>query len=345
MDKVNSNSASNEPRTPAWPINLGIGLATGIILGMLIASWGLRHENWQKAGLETVAAVMLVIVFVITAIASSVATFVRNGFRCSRLALIIVISIFVVVLVGIELFLEPIRARRTRIEKLTATGANFDYAPGPESRLVIFLGNEKYFRDVINVRWDCEEISNPDLTALNGLDAIETLWLTGIKCPPSNLEPLQSLPRLRELNLQGINISGDALLPLENNPCLTCLNIMDCHISDKSWECIGKINSLNGLNVYRTPVKDSELKYLANLTKLTSLNLNNTLITNDGLAFLGNCSNLQFLVLEESNITDQGLKHLGGLTKLKLLDLRGTYVTDEGIKELQQILPMCKISK
>ena len=109
---------------------MGIGLATGIIIGMLIASWGLRQENWQEAGVETVAVVMLVIVFLITVVATSAAAFVRNGFRCTRRALVIAISIFVAPLIGVELFLKQTRDQRTSIAKLTAAGATVYFQPG-----------------------------------------------------------------------------------------------------------------------------------------------------------------------------------------------------------------------
>jgi hypothetical protein len=320
MNVPNTNAEAKKLKQPTWQVNLGIGLATGIILGMLIASWGLRQENWQKAGLETDAAIMLVIVFVISALVAFGTAFVRNGFRCSRWAIVIAISILSVALLGIVLFLEPTSVQRASMAKLTAAGAKFSYVPGDESGLEIVLG-EQYFRDVVSVDFDYRKTPNPDLTCLQGLSALKYIDLLGIKCPPTDLEPIKALP------------------------CLTNLWLNECQLSEKSWECIGKINSLNGLSLYLTPVRDSELKYLANLTNLRYLNLSETLITNDGLAYLKNMSNLQHLFLVKTNITDQGLNNLGGLTKLKVLDLRGTQVTDEGVEALQQLLPNCDIKR
>jgi len=320
MNAPNPNSEAKKPKQPTWPVNLGIGLATGVILGMLIASWGLRQENWQKAGLETVAVVMFVIVFVISALVAFGTAFVRNGFRCSRWAIVIAISIFAVVLGGIYLFLEPNRAQRASIAKLTAAGAKLDYTPGPESGFELLFGKQ-YFRNVVSIDLDCRKTPNPDLTCLQELSALKYIDLLGIKCPPTDLEPIKALP------------------------CLTNLWFNECQLSEKSWECIGNINSLNGLSLNLTPVKDSELKYLANLTNLRYLNFSATLITNDGLAYLKNLSNLQDLFLVKTNITDQGLNNLGGLKKLKVLDLRGTQVTDEGVEELQQLLPNCDIKR
>ncbi len=275
MNAQNTTSETKKPRTTSWLVNLYIGLATGVIIGMLIASWGLRQENWQKAGLETVAVVMLVIVFVITALVAFGTAFVRNGFRCSRWALVIAISIFAIVLGSLFYFLEPTSAQRASIAKLIAAGAKLDYEQGPESGLEILIG-EQYFKDVVYVAWDCRIIPNPDLKCLQGLSALKHLSIFGIKCPPTDLEPIKALP------------------------CLTNLYLDECQISDKSWEYIGKINSLDVLYLYMTPIKDSGLKNLANHSNLTCLDLTETLITNDGLAYLKNLSNLQYLFLGNS---------------------------------------------
>jgi membrane protease YdiL (CAAX protease family) len=145
MNVPTPNSEAKKPKQPTWPVNLGIGLATGIILGMLIASWGLRQENWQKAGFETVAAVMLVIVFVITALATFGTAFMRNGFRCSRWAIVIAISILALILIGVELFLEPTRVQRASITKLIVSGAKVLYEKENEPGLAAFFGRPLSF--------------------------------------------------------------------------------------------------------------------------------------------------------------------------------------------------------
>ncbi|MGA2799267.1 MAG: hypothetical protein ABSE63_16930, partial [Thermoguttaceae bacterium] len=209
MNVPTPNSEAKKPKQPTWPVNLGIGLATGIILGMLIASWGLRQENWQKAGFETVAAVMLVIVFVITALATFGTAFMRNGFRCSRWAIVIAISILALILIGVELFLEPTRVQRASITKLIVSGAKVLYEKENEPGLAAFFGRQ-YFENVTFVIWDCKEIAQPDLTYLHGLNSVNTLILENVKCPPTDLEPLR-LTNLQYLGLQYDNITDQGL--------------------------------------------------------------------------------------------------------------------------------------
>jgi uncharacterized protein YjeT (DUF2065 family) len=322
MDAPNPNSEAKKPKQPAWPVNLGIGLATGIILGMLIASWGLRQENWQKAGWETVAAVMLVVVFLITAIVTSTAAFVRNGFRCSRWALVIALSILALVLVGLWPFLRPILAKRAMLAKLTAAGAHFECRGAHSSGVEILLGHP-CFRDVYLINWDCSSTPRPDFACLHNLSSLQFLDLTSIKSPPTDLEPLKSLPSLESLGLQG------------------------CELSDTSWECIRNISSLKRLDLYDTQINSSELKQLAELPRLNRLTLDpcGGAISDDELAALGDLSNLTILRLVYARITDQGLMHLGKLTKLRYLDLRDSEVSDKAVQELQKTLPNCTIQK
>jgi hypothetical protein len=236
MNAPNPNSESNNLRTPAWPVNLGIGLATGIILGMLIASWGLRQENWQKAGFETVAAVMLVIVFVITALVAFGTAFVRNGFRCSRRAIVIAISIFAVILVGLELFLEPTRAQRESIAKLIASGANVLYEKENEPGLAAFFGRQ-YFENVTFVIWDCKEITQPDLTYLHGLNSLNILILENVKCPLTDFEPLR-LTNLHYLGLQYDNITDQGLKRLGGLTKLKQLDLRGTQVTDEGVKAL-----------------------------------------------------------------------------------------------------------
>jgi hypothetical protein len=209
---------------------------------------------------------------------------------------VIAISIFAVVLVGLELFLEQSRVQRASIAKLTAAGATVYYPPGRASGLAILIG-EQYFLDVVLVEWDCSDIPNPDLTSLLGLNGLKYLTIKGVKCPPSDLVSIQALP------------------------CLTELFFIQCQFSDESLECMGKINSLDTLNLFQTPINDSGLKELAHNPNLRCLISHSPVITNDGLAHLKNLSNLQVLDLSYTEITNQGLKHLGEISNLTVFGL------------------------
>lgn len=366
MNVPNQTSAATKPNQPTWLANLGIGLAAGIIIGMLIASWGLRQDNWQKAGPPTVAVVLFVIVSVLTALVSFGTAFVRNGFRCRRRALLVTISIFAAVLGGLLLFLEPTRVQRVSAAKLKAAGANIRYESKHDCGLKKLLG-EEYFEGISDVEWNCETILNPDLTVLKGLDALETLELTGIKCPPSNLESLRSHPRLKHLYLRRINFSDNTLLPLGNNPILTdlylenCqlkdksfiennnnlaeLYLLDCQINDKTLESIGNMRGLTNLDFLNNTLNDSGLQHISKLTQLKELSFVGTSFNGDGLANLNRLVNLEILILNLSNIADPELKHLVGLTNLKKIILIDTQVTDEGVDALKQFLPNCAIIK
>ena len=321
------NPGKNVPKLPSWPINLGIGLATGIILSMLVASWGLRQENWQKAGVPTIAAVMFVAAFLITVLATTAAAFVRNGFRCTRRAIVIAISILVLALLSLNIFLAPTRAQRAAIAKLTATGAKIYYDDRQRSGLAMLFGDQ-YFCDVTGVAWDYHGAPNPDIDigCLRTFSSLQSLALAGIKAPPTDLEPLKSLPSLRDLSMR------------------------ECELSDESWETIGNISSLSSLELYNnSQISSPGLKYLANPPRLTFLLLaNDRTITDEEFAALGDISSLTYLVLWCPDIADQRLMHLSRLTKLRqleLLDLQNSQVSDKTVQELQKTLPNCTIRK
>jgi hypothetical protein len=368
MNAPDPNSKTKTAKPLSWQVNLGIGLATGIILGMLIASWGLRQENWQKAGRETVAVVMLVIVCVITAIVASGTAFVRNGFRCSRWAIVIAISIFAVVIGSIFIFLETTRVQRASVAKLTAAGAKFDYEQRPESGLEILLGeqNIKYFKNVVSVEWDCGKIPNPDLSFLNGLDAIEKLWLNGIKCPPTNFTPLKSYPRLRALTLKSINISDDASLSLENNPELRELFLQSINISDHARLSLINNPKLREIDLQSINLSDDAFLYLENnpslkelyfmdchindkswesigmMHSLTNLGLRNTPINNSGFQQISKLAQLKEIDLSFYDSDDE-IAHLKSFVNLEILFLDQVKITDQGLKYLVALTNLKKI--
>jgi hypothetical protein len=292
------NPPGEEPKTttptrPTWPQNLGIGLLAGIILGMLIASWGLRQENWQEAGFPTVGTVMFVIVVTIVAVVSCGVGLVRNGFRCSRRALVITIAVFAVLLLGLEHFLEPTRAQRASAAKLKAAGAAIVYTHNHDCGIKTLLG-EEYFEDVRHVTWHFKNGSNPDLSYLEGMNRLQSLQLLGLKRPPSNLESLKASPQLTHLSFVG------------------------CQITEQSLECIGQIHHLTALLFSGTPVTNSALKTISQLTQLRILSFCNVpgevftgkYITDQGLEQLVGLTKLQQPDLPFSKTTYDGREFL-----------------------------------
>ena len=190
---------------------------------------------------------------------------------------------------------------------------------------------------------------------LQGLHALEELWLFGTQVGDGGMSYIGDLTNIRRLSLSGqVSTTGLAeLVGLERLEQLWLTGVADAGLVH-----VGTLQSLEGLTV-TGPVTDDGLASLAGLDQLETLGLGNTGVEGPGLRHLSDLAELralrlgrspvhgeglahlprglQLLGLNGTRVTDDDLRNLSGMSELRFLDLRSTRVTGPGLVHLQQL--------
>lgn len=144
---------------------------------------------------------------------------------------------------------------------------------------------------------DCQSAGVTDLTGMEHLTAVETVWLnnnSGI----ASLDPLANLTTTRRLGLNNAGVSDTDLAALSQLTSLTSLGLASNGITDLS--VVAGFPDLRSLHVRNNGITD--LSDLAGLTGLTGLHLGENDIAD--VSDLAGLSNLEHLYLNDNQITD-----------------------------------------
>jgi RNA polymerase sigma factor (sigma-70 family) len=161
--------------------------------------------------------------------------------------------------------------------------------------------------------------TDADLEYLNGLTALQCLYLFATTVTDAGMEYLTGLTALEGLDLSGTQVTDAGLGHLEGLTALRTFKL--------GW----------------TAVTDAGLAHLKGLTALQHLDLSETNVTDAGLEHLKGLTVLRQLGLSNTQVTDAGLEHLKGLTALSRLDVRGTQVSGAGVDQLKKSLPNVQV--
>ena len=173
-------------------------------------------------------------------------------------------------------------------------------------------------RDLENLQWYVEGLSQTELTAICRLTGLRSLAFGGGSRNRGMLEvdawsPLASLEQLENLTL----------------------STMD----DQRLTAIGNLTSLVKLSLPGTSITDAGLAHVASLANLVELKLNETAINGDGLQHLAGLDDLHNLLLNDTEVNDDAVPHLLQFKSLNRLELSGTDITADGIARLRAGLP------
>ncbi len=184
------------------------------------------------------------------------------------------------------------------------------WAPG---WLVRSLGRDAFASIAYVDLTDCA--SDELLVAVEKLDGIEELVLTGGKTTDAGLTRLRRLSRLRYLDLS------------------------NTETGDVGVSYLSGLTNLQRLNLSRTRITDRGVQYLTKLTRLEELYLDYDDVGDPGLVHLAGLVRLRSIGLGFSYVSDAGLALLNGLSRLEKLDLIGTRVKEFGAQEARRRIP------
>jgi hypothetical protein len=189
---------------------------------------------------------------------------------------------------------------------------------------------------------DCP-LTDDELQALAGAEALRWLHLERVGITSDGLRVLERLPRLEVLRLPSTRIDDSGLARIGTLTDLHWLDLRDTRVGGAGLAHLRALRQCGWLDLSGTDVDDEALRPLAALTRLERVQLGRTAITDAGLVHLRPLTNCRHLALEQTRVSDAGLDQLKPLTGLRTLKLRGTAVTAQGAQRLREALPACKI--
>lgn len=180
-----------------------------------------------------------------------------------------------------------------------------------------------------------QAITDAGLVHLEGLTALHTVDLHGLRIDGSGLRHLAGANRLQYLSLNRCQITDEGLATVKDFPILIRLELRDTLITDAGLENLKSLPRLQVLWLDGTRVDGSFCQHLVQPSPLDGLSLGSTSVNDDSLANVCKAESLAFLFLRNTSVTDAGLIHLQGLQKLGHLDLSATQVRGAGLKHLK----------
>jgi Leucine-rich repeat (LRR) protein len=189
--------------------------------------------------------------------------------------------------------------------------------PGP-TWLKSLIGPE-YFREVVLVNMQSNEVSLEFVELINGLQDIQWLSFADSNCQDAHFFGLRPWPKVRILYLSKTKV-GSATLPL-----------------------LGKCRSLEYLDLSHTQVTNENTSALAGLRHLEVLRLEGTSMGDVGVASISESQSIEYLDLSDTDISDQALSHVQRMKSLRTVLLVHTRVSYEARRELADKLPELEI--
>jgi len=162
-------------------------------------------------------------------------------------------------------------------------------------------------------------VSNPKLTGIGALTALQVLRLRLPDIDDRSTEALSKLTGLRVLDLSNTKVSDEGLANL------------------------GKLTELRDLRLGRTRITKHGLAHLAKLTHLETLHLDHTDAVDEGVAALAGMPALKELRLDGTLVTDAVIDTLLTFENLERVSLANTVVTRGGVARLETLPKLAAI--
>ncbi len=213
--------------------------------------------------------------------------------------------------------------------------------------LVARIG-EEYFREVYEVDFYEETMTDDELIPVGTLGRLQVLRLAGSKLTDAGLAHLKGLSHLRELNLEMATfpLTDASMIHLAR---LTALRKLDLHsstlsgfkiqhrISNVGLAQLSKLVNLEEIALDgRSGISETGLMHLAKLPHLKHLTILYPIEINDAcLAEIAKMFALEKLIIGYGPITDAGVAQLAALTHLRELSPQGNAVTGTFLKDIR----------
>ncbi|MCE9556442.1 MAG: hypothetical protein K8T91_24095 [Planctomycetes bacterium] len=195
-----------------------------------------------------------------------------------------------------------------------------------------------------------------ELGWLSGLQALESLSLSGLPVTDDQIRGVAELKHLQDLDLGDTNVTAASLPYIAQCSRLTSLNLGRTRIGgansgDSDFashaKTIGKLRQLKQLALY--DLKDLDNSFakaipFAELTKLEFVSLSDTAISDEGLSGIQYARSLQVIRLSNTKVTEAGLRSLVSLPMLTLIRADDTKVTSSEAQSLMQQRPNLEIT-
>jgi hypothetical protein len=250
----------------------------------------------------------------------------------TRLAEILVTSVFAFSLSGSITFVSEEADTRSPADRLENIGARVEYEDDDPDKAIISI------EVLVN---PLDEVSAKDFAVVGELSSLREARLTGAKIDDRYVEYLTGLKRLEELELVDTRITDKGLKALSQIKTLKRLVVaFSPLVTDAGVENLAKLANLEELVLTDVPgLKGLGLAALQGTTKLRTLDLSWTGVTDDGLTALKGHKSLQHLVLEECPISERSLQAVATMPKLRELSLEETKVSRAQVEQFRKARP------
>jgi len=314
------------------PDRFVIGLL--IVEGLLWLSERLGWLAWHKGYAALVAVATVGAVFLSMLLWFAVALVFRLRFQFSIRSMLVLTVVVTLPFSWLAVEMKRAKEQKAALAVLVETGGGYeydwrfdasgDYASKPEPPVPEGLWRPlgiDFFAEVVRasvVSTPTRQVTNPDLSPLERLRHLRSLWLDRSQLTDAELEHLKSLSQLKSLSLSDTKVTDRGVQQLTGLRQLECLNLDGCNITDLGLEYIITFPELKYVSLCRTRIMDGDQK-IAKLTHLRDLRLDRTYIT------------------------DAALRSFKVLTELKYLFISSPNIAQNGVKDLQRALPTCLI--
>ena len=323
---------------------------TALLVATLLAcvfvvflTWWMR--DWQWTPTLPLPAVLVTLLLVLPT-----GEFIRNRFRLSLRALLILLTATAVLLGVTGSNGHRARNQRLAVESVLAYRRPHKDLMGPQAYVSYFRtesvhGNEfvttedgwtipewsvqllgkDWFFPVTDAQFDYQDLSAPDALLGVDLSPFPSLSFHGCVMGDAAIARLVSLNRLKELRLIHCSLNDGHLAALGGMSQLTSLQL-------------GNLNS----NVWGPMPPPSEfssagLGKLESLQQLKWLGLSNLKIDGEGLKPILALKNLEILSLDGSALTNADIPKLADLPRLTGLELSRSQVNENALPELRKL--------
>lgn len=199
------------------------------------------------------------------------------------------------------------------------------------------LSNLQGVKGAVFVRFRRCKFAPGALSALDGLENVESLFFEDTALDDLDLDGLHRLPRLRHVLLSGGPVTGHGLAFLETSRLLTTAECGGTSVGDELSTVLRQHNDLRELGLGGSQLTDAGVADLTEHKNLDTLNLNDCRVTNTGVASLVQLRNLRTLCLAGTSITNVALEDVASLPRLEFLVLDRTSITDDGMASVARL--------
>ena len=178
-------------------------------------------------------------------------------------------------------------------------------------------------------------LSGSDLSALNRLAQLETLYLSG-GWSDGDLLGLKGLVHIRELVLDANPVTDAALVHIGAMSGLKLLSLIQTRVTGTGLVHLSGLAGLDDLLLAMTPFNDRGCALLDQVPGLKSLQLPGTAISDTGVASIATkVRDLHALYLDRNAaVTNLSVPHLQSISQLQVLSLDRTGLNEGGVLAL-----------